>query len=234
MTLHNRSGIAVSYSVNGDSEQLLAANEQVQIALPFNGILSLRLSLPYGSMWQRPTTRFHWLNRILRHSSLFDDEWSIAVSSLYEIVGLCDTDTVEITRRVSEFCQGYCYDCLFAESQNGMIVSEHHTVPDRKKVLKRHHKRFWKYILLMSCINGGIVLILGTLGMMLFSLFTDGEQAEAWVWVWVLLLFAGLTAWEFMGTGPWDPKDFPHLSKATKDKQITEFFRTHQTEYINL
>ena len=234
MTLHNRSGIAVICSVNGEVEQLLAANEQVQVVLPHNGILSLRLSLPYGSMWQRPTTRFHWFNRILRRSPLFNDEWSIAVSSLYELGGFCDTDTVEITRRVSEFCQGYRYDCLFAESQNGTLFSEHHTVPDRKRVLKRHRKWFWKYLFLMSCINGGILLILGTLGMLLFSLFTEGEQAEAWVWGIVLVLFAGLTVLDIKWTGFWDPEDFPRLSKATKDKHITKFFRTHPKEYINL
>ncbi len=232
MTLYNRSGIAVIYSVNGEETQLLAANEQVQVSN--SNVLSLHLSLPYGSMWQRPTTRFHWLNRIIRHSSLIDDEWSIAVSSRYEIGGLCDNDRVEITRRVSEFCQGYCYDCLFAESQNGTVVSEHHTVPDRKTVLKRYRKKLWKYILLMSCINGGIVLILGTLGMILLSLFSEGQQPTALVWGVILLLFVGLTAWDMIAMGPKELQDFPHLSKATKDKEITKFFRTHSKEYINL
>lgn len=230
MTLYNQSGIAILYSTPDASQQMLESDGRAQVTLPANGILSLQLSLPYGSMWQKPTSRFRWLKRIMDKSSLIEEEWSLALSSRYEIGGLSDSDTISISRRVSEFSPGYRYDSLIPEAQNGAIFSEHHEVPDRKVVLKRYRKKLWRYILMMSCVDGGILLILGSLFMLVRTLF-DKEAVDVAVWGFFLLFFVGLTAWEIKSMGFWES---PRLSQATKNKYITNFFHTHPKEYIHL
>ena len=230
MTLSNQSNIAIVYSTDQIQNQLLAAGESIEIERPSNGVLSLRLSLPYGSMSQKPTTRFRWLDKIIRKSSLFEDDWSLAVSSLYEFGGLSDQDMIVVVRRVEEFCPGYRYDCLFAEACTGFLLSEHHEIPDRRTVLSLYRKKLWRYILLMSCLNGGILLILGTLLILLKSIFIDSDN-DAWVWGAFLLFWIGLTALDIKTMGIWES---PRLAKATQNQYITNFFHKCEKERINL
>lgn len=216
MTLHNKSNLAVWYDA-GAGEELLLADARVEIPLSSDGVLKLRLRLPYGSLSQRPRTTVRWIDRIIRHSSLFEDEWTFAIASEYVIGELRAFDTVEITRLVEPFGDGYRYDCLFVTANAGRLISENHEVPDASTAMRKIRKGVLRMFLLIFALHGGFFVLLGGCALTLWLRIPEP--------LWYGLALAALTF--FLETLP-DVRELrgrPRLSKALQSKAIIKHFR---------
>ena len=216
MTLHNKSNIAVWYDA-GAGEELLLAEARVEIPLSSDGVLKLRLRLPYGSISQKPRTTVRWIDKIIRHSSLFEEEWTFAVASEYVIGELQAFDTVEITRLVEPFGDGYRYDCLFVTANAGCLISEHHEVPDASTAMCKIRKGVFRMFLLIFALHGGFFVLLGSSALALWLRMPEP--------LWYGLALAALVF--CLETVP-DVRALrgrPRLSKALRSKSIVKHFR---------
>ena len=223
MTLWNESNVTVLYDV-GTGEQTLAPSTQAVIPPMDDVVLKICLRLPYGSLGQKPKTGVRWLDRIFHRSSLLEEEWSIAIRSNFVIGGLHKDSGIRIIRLVEEFGDGCYYDCLFATAENAIMLSEHYDVPDRKEVLRKSRKSFWRLFLLLYAFNGGLGINLLSGALSLFYL-VNGSYAEAIAaFVCGMILTAALLLIE---TIP-DLKDFrnrPRFSVALQNEAIRKHFR---------
>ena len=223
MTLYNQTNIVIRYDT-GAGQCMLAANGCVEIPLPLDGILQIKLSLPYGSLSQKPKTGVRWLDRILHRSSLFEEEWNIAIRSDFVIDGLHGKSEIKIVRLVEEFGDGCYYDCLLATAENAVMLSEHYDVPDRKEVLRKSRKSFWRFFLLLYALNGGLGINLLSVALSLFYLLNGSYVEAIAAFGWGMCLVAVLLLIETIPElKEW--RNRPRFSTALRNEAIRKHFR---------
>ena len=224
MTLQNKTGICVLYETETAKGELMP-NERTALALPADGVLRLRLRLPYGSMSRGMNTGKRWLDRFL--SKLCDGEWEFAVTSAYAFGGLSEDSTVDVVRIKEEIDRQSMntYDCLFATCGEGYLISEYHEVTDGQAAVKATWKLWRKLFLFYFLLCGAEAGVVWLVWLGIINLLSAEPSGVIWLFIFGLLALETLFVYcdiKDVYETPWE------VSRSLKNKAITKHFRTDQ------
>lgn len=137
----NRSDCSVLFHIGDGNYKVLNPAERTSVLCSEQGMVNVYVKHTHGSSLCEPEFRYSF-ERIAHSLDLKQQkDYHLAICSVYTFTGLRDMDEITITHKMFNIEKHALYNCLFANCNEGTMISANHEVADGEYIKLTYKKK---------------------------------------------------------------------------------------------